>query len=338
MRYEYSQGTSHKFWQIEQRGKVLHIAFGRIGSEGQTVVKRFASPAAATQARDKLAREKTRKGYKPTRPTADATIATRAKTAKPLVAGAKQPKPAIAKAAHSKPSVARSQKPKPSRTQTTAVRGDRGGTATVRADAIGEILRRAAGAAHGMTELGTIDRPGVVIAADGLPGYHRGKPDKRGKATRSVTLDLRGWPAATVFRIDSGFVFAKLVASTSPELSQLLAPLRDMIYSRTLNRRGVLDVRSGVLSLLPPGREVAADTAKLLATAAMSTVNGSALVLSVVGAGNCHGAVSQPGGLALAAAPSQYAVWEDATLVEGAYGRIERRILITFDPTIGEPD
>jgi predicted DNA-binding WGR domain protein len=63
-RYEFSQGSSHKFWSIDRQSMVLTIVFGRIGTDGQTIVKRLASDAAATDAYDKLVREKTAKGYR----------------------------------------------------------------------------------------------------------------------------------------------------------------------------------------------------------------------------------------------------------------------------------
>lgn len=63
MRYELSKGTSHKFWAITRDGKKLVITYGRIGTDGQSIVKSFASPELAAKEEAKLVGEKTRKGY-----------------------------------------------------------------------------------------------------------------------------------------------------------------------------------------------------------------------------------------------------------------------------------
>ena len=62
-RYEFSDGKSNKFWQIEQQGSDLHIAWGKVGTAGQSQVKGFDSEAKAQAAKDKLVKEKTGKGY-----------------------------------------------------------------------------------------------------------------------------------------------------------------------------------------------------------------------------------------------------------------------------------
>lgn len=64
MRFELSEGTSHKFWEIERDKKRLEIRFGRIGTEGQALTKSFSTPLVAAKAMVKLAEEKRRKGYK----------------------------------------------------------------------------------------------------------------------------------------------------------------------------------------------------------------------------------------------------------------------------------
>ena len=62
-RYTFSEGTSHKFWQIDQQGPDLHIAWGRVGTGGQSQVKHFDSEADAAAAAARLVKEKTGKGY-----------------------------------------------------------------------------------------------------------------------------------------------------------------------------------------------------------------------------------------------------------------------------------
>jgi len=61
--FELSEGTSSKFWEIEQDGSDLNIRWGRIGTAGQCQSKTFADATKATAALDKLIHEKTRKGY-----------------------------------------------------------------------------------------------------------------------------------------------------------------------------------------------------------------------------------------------------------------------------------
>jgi predicted DNA-binding WGR domain protein len=61
-RYEFNDDKSSKFWQIEQQGSELHIAWGKIGTQGQSQVKAFDDAAKAEAAKAKLIAEKTRKG------------------------------------------------------------------------------------------------------------------------------------------------------------------------------------------------------------------------------------------------------------------------------------
>ncbi|MBS2019696.1 MAG: DUF4132 domain-containing protein [Deltaproteobacteria bacterium] len=62
-RFELSEGTSHKFWQIELSGTSFTVTFGRIGTSGQTQTKSFDTPAKAQTEHDKLVKEKVKKGY-----------------------------------------------------------------------------------------------------------------------------------------------------------------------------------------------------------------------------------------------------------------------------------
>ena len=62
-RYEFDDGKSSKFWQVEQIGAELHISWGKIGTAGQSQVKNFDDAAKATAAKDKLIAEKSKKGY-----------------------------------------------------------------------------------------------------------------------------------------------------------------------------------------------------------------------------------------------------------------------------------
>ena len=62
-RYELSDGTSNKFWEIELSGDSFTTTYGRIGSAGQSSTKQWKDAAQAQKEYDKLVAEKTRKGY-----------------------------------------------------------------------------------------------------------------------------------------------------------------------------------------------------------------------------------------------------------------------------------
>ena len=62
-RYELSDGSSNKFWEIKLSGTSFTTTYGKIGANGQTTIKQFSSDAKAKQEHDKLVAEKTKKGY-----------------------------------------------------------------------------------------------------------------------------------------------------------------------------------------------------------------------------------------------------------------------------------
>jgi predicted DNA-binding WGR domain protein len=62
-RFEFVEGSSSKFWQIEQSGTSLTVKFGKLGANGQTQLKSLATDAAALKEQDKLVAEKLKKGY-----------------------------------------------------------------------------------------------------------------------------------------------------------------------------------------------------------------------------------------------------------------------------------
>jgi predicted DNA-binding WGR domain protein len=59
-RFELSEGTSNKFWQVERDDTSMRVSFGRIGTAGQTQVKSFASSDAAQAEIDKLVKPEIR--------------------------------------------------------------------------------------------------------------------------------------------------------------------------------------------------------------------------------------------------------------------------------------
>jgi uncharacterized protein (TIGR02996 family) len=66
--FQYSDATSHKFWNIEVTGKSFTVTFGKIGTAGQTQTKTFPTTDKAQAEADKLIKEKTKKGYVETTP------------------------------------------------------------------------------------------------------------------------------------------------------------------------------------------------------------------------------------------------------------------------------
>lgn len=63
-RYEFVEGSSKKFWEIELEDDTFTTRWGRIGSAGQEKTVAFDSPAEAREAHDKLITEKEKKGYR----------------------------------------------------------------------------------------------------------------------------------------------------------------------------------------------------------------------------------------------------------------------------------
>ena len=64
-RYEFSEGTSNKFWEIALSGNSFTTTYGKIGTAGQASLKTFGSEAEAKKQYDKLIAEKVKKGYQP---------------------------------------------------------------------------------------------------------------------------------------------------------------------------------------------------------------------------------------------------------------------------------
>jgi len=89
-RFEFIDGSTSKFWQIEQDGPKLTIQWGKIGTAGQSQVKDFPGESQATAEHDKLVKEKTKKGYAEVAAVSDATPAP-----KPRAPKAAAPAPAI---------------------------------------------------------------------------------------------------------------------------------------------------------------------------------------------------------------------------------------------------
>jgi uncharacterized protein (TIGR02996 family) len=63
-RYEFTEGSSKKFWEIDLEGESFTTRWGRLGTDGQEKTQDFESAAEARKAHDKLVAEKEKKGYR----------------------------------------------------------------------------------------------------------------------------------------------------------------------------------------------------------------------------------------------------------------------------------
>ena len=61
--FEFTSGTSRKFWELGVSGNSFTVRFGRIGTAGQSQTKSFASEEKAREEADSLIAEKVKKGY-----------------------------------------------------------------------------------------------------------------------------------------------------------------------------------------------------------------------------------------------------------------------------------
>jgi uncharacterized protein (TIGR02996 family) len=84
--FVYSDDRSHKFWNIELKGRSFSVTFGRQGTAGQMQTKDFADEVKARKEHDKLVAEKLAKGYRETTPAASAPTSLREALESALVA------------------------------------------------------------------------------------------------------------------------------------------------------------------------------------------------------------------------------------------------------------
>ncbi len=62
-RFEFVEGSSAKFWEVQLEGSSYTARYGKIGTDGQVTLKEFDSPDKAQNEYDKIVAEKTKKGY-----------------------------------------------------------------------------------------------------------------------------------------------------------------------------------------------------------------------------------------------------------------------------------
>jgi predicted DNA-binding WGR domain protein len=63
LRYEFSEGSSNKFWEIKLEGTSFQTKYGKIGTDGTVTQKDWDSEEKAKKEYDKLVAEKVKKGY-----------------------------------------------------------------------------------------------------------------------------------------------------------------------------------------------------------------------------------------------------------------------------------
>lgn len=62
-RFEFKEGASYKFWEVDCGENEVLVRFGRIGTPGQQIRKPFPGAAAVQKHAEQLIRQKSRKGY-----------------------------------------------------------------------------------------------------------------------------------------------------------------------------------------------------------------------------------------------------------------------------------
>jgi predicted DNA-binding WGR domain protein/photosystem II stability/assembly factor-like uncharacterized protein len=65
---EFRDAKSAKFWEVEVKGAIVRVRYGRIGTEGRTSEKEHASPSEARKSAEKQLAAKVEKGYVPAPP------------------------------------------------------------------------------------------------------------------------------------------------------------------------------------------------------------------------------------------------------------------------------
>ena len=62
--FEYKDADSNKFWEINLKGKIITLTYGKIGAKGQKTLKDdFTTGEEAKKFAESKIREKTNKGY-----------------------------------------------------------------------------------------------------------------------------------------------------------------------------------------------------------------------------------------------------------------------------------
>src|SRR5262245_40404203 len=103
-RYEFSEGSSNKFWEIKLEGKGFTTTYGKIGTNGQTTLKTWKSEDEAKREYDKIVAEKVKKGYQLVGGKSEAAPAPAPAPAPAKAkAAAPKPEPAAASGGPSKP-------------------------------------------------------------------------------------------------------------------------------------------------------------------------------------------------------------------------------------------
>ena len=82
-RFEFQEGKSNKFWEIDLQGDGFQVRWGKLGTQGQSQTKSFPNATKAQTEHDKLIAEKLAKGYTEVGAPAPVAVATVASSPKP---------------------------------------------------------------------------------------------------------------------------------------------------------------------------------------------------------------------------------------------------------------
>ncbi|MEZ4369213.1 MAG: WGR domain-containing protein [Polyangiaceae bacterium] len=121
-RFELSEGSASKFWEISLDGAAFTVTYGRLGTDGRTQTKEFRDAAEASAAAEKLIREKLGKGYSEVKQGAASKPKAKPAASKPAASKPAASKPAASKPAASKPAAAKTAASKPAAAKKTAAK------------------------------------------------------------------------------------------------------------------------------------------------------------------------------------------------------------------------
>ena len=62
-RFECTEGTSNKFWEVSHEGTEMTTRYGKIGTDGRTTTKTYATPEKAAEEAAKITAKKVAEGY-----------------------------------------------------------------------------------------------------------------------------------------------------------------------------------------------------------------------------------------------------------------------------------
>jgi DNA ligase-1 len=61
--FEFTEGTSNKFWEVFHEGSEMTTRYGKIGTDGRSTTKSYGSPEKAAEETAKIIAKKVEEGY-----------------------------------------------------------------------------------------------------------------------------------------------------------------------------------------------------------------------------------------------------------------------------------